>query len=197
MVTQNFSSCGKQMLLSSCVYVGFSLQWLLLLWSMVSRAHRLQHLWYISLLAPRYVESSWTRNWTHVPCIGRQILKPWTTRKVQDTLSLIIDFSYIWKSPVCQKKYDNHWTDMPWYSQVIPQSRSVYYTEYFISGCRNLRDHLRILPTTSAKLNFLLLLIQVSHIFPMLFFVYFLLSGMILFPQIHMYEFYTLFKFNI
>ena len=81
MVTQNFSSCGKQMLLSSCVYVGFSLQWLLLLWSMVSRAHRLQHLWYISLLAPRYVESSWTRNWTHVPCIGRQIPINCSTRE--------------------------------------------------------------------------------------------------------------------
>ena len=27
------------------------------------------------------MESSWTRNWTHVPCIGRQILNHWTTRE--------------------------------------------------------------------------------------------------------------------
>ena len=25
-------------------------------------------------VAPQHVESSWTRDWTHVPCIGRQIL---------------------------------------------------------------------------------------------------------------------------
>ena len=27
--------------------------------------------------------SSWTRNQTHVPCIGRQILNHWTIREVQ------------------------------------------------------------------------------------------------------------------
>ena len=37
---------------------------------------------------PMYVESSWTRDQTHVPCIGRQILNHWTTRKV--TTFLII-----------------------------------------------------------------------------------------------------------
>ena len=94
-VAWTFSSCGKQKLVSSCVYVGFSLQWLLLFWSMVSRAHRLQQLWWIGLFASLCVESSWTRNWTWVPCIGRQILKPWTTKEVKDTLSLIRDFNYI------------------------------------------------------------------------------------------------------
>ena len=31
------------------------------------------------------MESSQTRDWTHVPCIGRQILNHWTTRKSLDT----------------------------------------------------------------------------------------------------------------
>ena len=29
--------------------------------------------WCTGLVAPRHVESSWTRDWTHVPCISRQI----------------------------------------------------------------------------------------------------------------------------
>ena len=33
-------------------------------------------------VAPRHVESSRTRNGTHVPCIGRWILKHWTTGEV-------------------------------------------------------------------------------------------------------------------
>ena len=131
------------------------------------------------------------------PALAGRFLNPGPPGKSR-TLSLWLEILVTSRKVLfVRKKYYNHWNDMPWYSQVIPHSRSVYYTKYFISGCRNLRDHLRILPTTSAKLNFLLLLIQVSHIFPMLLFVYFLLSGMIPFPQIHMYEFYILFKFNI
>ena len=30
------------------------------------------------------LESSWAKDWTHVPCIGRQILNHWTTREIQD-----------------------------------------------------------------------------------------------------------------
>ena len=33
-----------------------------------------QQLWHIGLVAPWYVESSQTRDWTCVPCIGRQTL---------------------------------------------------------------------------------------------------------------------------
>ena len=33
----------------------------------------------MGLVAPRYVGSSQTRDQTHVPCIGRQILNYWTT----------------------------------------------------------------------------------------------------------------------
>ena len=36
----------------------------------------------MGLVAPRYVGSSWTRDGTHVPCIGRWILNHWTTREV-------------------------------------------------------------------------------------------------------------------
>ena len=40
-----------------------------------------QSLWHMGLVAPWHVESSWTRNQTRVPHIGRQIFNHWTTRK--------------------------------------------------------------------------------------------------------------------
>ena len=43
------------------------------------------------LVAPGYVESSRTRAWTHVPCIGRQILYHWATR---EALRHILDSSF-------------------------------------------------------------------------------------------------------
>ena len=72
-------SCLKAF--SGCGAGGFSLQWLLL-WS-TGRvcpgskpvARRLRCL--------QRVESSWTRDWTGVPCIGRQVLNHWTTREVR------------------------------------------------------------------------------------------------------------------
>ena len=39
-------------------------------------------LWHAGLVASQHEETFWTRNWTHVPCIGRQILIHWTTREV-------------------------------------------------------------------------------------------------------------------
>ena len=36
----------------------------------------------LGLVAPQQVGSSQTRDRTHVPCIGRQILNRWTTREV-------------------------------------------------------------------------------------------------------------------
>ena len=44
--------------------------------------YRLQQLWYTGLVALQYAGSSWTRDWTCVPCIGRQTLNHWTTRDV-------------------------------------------------------------------------------------------------------------------
>ena len=41
----------------------------------------LQELWYTGLVAPQHVGSSGTRDQTRVPCIGRRILYPWTTRE--------------------------------------------------------------------------------------------------------------------
>ena len=55
-------------------YMGFSLRWLLLLWSTDSR--------HIGLVAPWQVVSSRTRDQTHVPCAGRQISIQCTARDV-------------------------------------------------------------------------------------------------------------------
>ena len=41
-----------------------------------------QHLWHMGLVAPRHVESSWTRDRSCVPSLGRRILNHWTTREV-------------------------------------------------------------------------------------------------------------------
>ena len=50
-----------------------------------------QHLWLTGLVAPQHVGSSRTRDWTHVPCIGRRILNHWATREVpQNTTFLVV-----------------------------------------------------------------------------------------------------------
>ena len=69
-----FSSCGERDLLL--------LRCLLLLPSIVSRVCGLQQLRLMGLADPRLVESSGTREQTHVLCIGRQIRSQWTTREV-------------------------------------------------------------------------------------------------------------------
>ena len=50
----------------------------------------------MSLVTPQHVESSKTRNRTHVPCIGRQILNHWTTREAQKSFS--VQFSSVAQS---------------------------------------------------------------------------------------------------
>ena len=47
------------------------------------RQHGLQYLMCTGLVALWHVGSSWTRDRTYVPCIGRWILNPWTTWKIQ------------------------------------------------------------------------------------------------------------------
>ena len=42
----------------------------------------IQSSWHTGLVALRHVGSSPTRDWTHVPCIGRWTLNQWTTREV-------------------------------------------------------------------------------------------------------------------
>ena len=39
-------------------------------------------MWHTGLVVPQHVGSSWTRDQTHVPCIGRQILDDCATREV-------------------------------------------------------------------------------------------------------------------
>ena len=74
---------------SSLQFTGFSLQWLLLLQSTGSRCmgfsscgSRAQQLWHTGLAALRHVGSSWARDRTRVPCIGRWILNHCSTREV-------------------------------------------------------------------------------------------------------------------
>ena len=68
---------------------GFSLQWLLLLQSPSFGVHELQKLWCMGLSVPWNVGSSWTRDQTHVPCIGKQILYYWATREVWKLFSIV------------------------------------------------------------------------------------------------------------
>ena len=78
---QAFSSCGEQGLLLAAVHrlltAVASLGAEHRLWM-----HRVQQLWHTGLVALQHVETSWTRDWTHVPCIGRRILIHFTTREV-------------------------------------------------------------------------------------------------------------------
>ena len=48
-----------------------------------------QKLWCTGLVALQQVESSWTRDRTHIPCTGRLISNCWTTRKVPHMVSLV------------------------------------------------------------------------------------------------------------
>ena len=73
---------------SSLQYAGFSLRWLLLLWSTGSRhagfsscSMQAQQLWRMGLVAPWHVGSSRTRARTRVPCIDRRILNNCATRE--------------------------------------------------------------------------------------------------------------------
>ena len=72
-----FSTCSEWELLSNCS-AGFSLWWLLSLWTMGSRVCRLQYLqfpglWSMGLVAPWHVGSSQSRDRTRVSCTGRRI----------------------------------------------------------------------------------------------------------------------------
>ena len=56
--------------------------------------HRLQGAWaqqlrLVELVAPQHVESSQSRDRTHVPCTGKQILNHGTTREVPESIFLI------------------------------------------------------------------------------------------------------------
>ena len=78
--------CGLSLVAASRGYSSlqcaiFSLRWLLLLWY-TGFSH-------CGLVTPRYVESTWTKGWTHVPGIGKRILNHWTSREVSVGESLM------------------------------------------------------------------------------------------------------------
>ena len=92
-----FGCAGSLLLLrlfSSCSEWGFLIAVASLVAEHRLQAHRLQQLRLMGsrdwaqqlrvrgLVAPWHVGSSWTRDGTHVPCIGRRILIHWTTREV-------------------------------------------------------------------------------------------------------------------
>jgi len=85
-----FLLLGWAGLLSSCG-AWFSLQSLLFLWSPGSRAPLLSSLWNMGLVAFRHVGSSWTRDRTHVSCIGRWILYHWATSEDLPPYTLILN----------------------------------------------------------------------------------------------------------
>ena len=51
--------------------------------------------WYTGFVALWHVGSSRTRDRTHAPCMGRQILNLWTTREAQDWVSLSVSHSVV------------------------------------------------------------------------------------------------------
>ena len=74
-----FSSCSEQGLLSSCSawashYHGFS-------WCRARALDTGSIVGCTGLVAPRHVVSFWTKDQTHVSCIGRWILYHWATRE--------------------------------------------------------------------------------------------------------------------
>ena len=93
-----FSSCGKWGLLLVVVW-----ELLIAVASLVAEATLgptsfssccwAQYLWPIGLAAPKHVESCWTRDGTHVPCIGWCILHHWAIKEVHG-LALEIIHNY-------------------------------------------------------------------------------------------------------
>ena len=64
-----------------------------------------QQLWYKGLVAPRHVGSSWTRDLTCVPCIGRWILNHCTTREApQQLLKTFLDQQYFFQRGIFYPK---------------------------------------------------------------------------------------------
>ena len=78
---QVFSSCVERELLSSCSAQASHCGGLSRCGSQ-ALVHRPQWLWLPGLAALQRVESSRTKDQTHVPCIGRWILNHWTSREV-------------------------------------------------------------------------------------------------------------------
>ena len=77
-----FSSCSEWSLLFIWCALGSCLWWLLLLQSTSSRLVGFSTCCWAQLPWGMWNLSSWSRDRTHVPCIGRWIPNHWTTREV-------------------------------------------------------------------------------------------------------------------
>ena len=115
--SQAFSSCGEQGLLSKMRCLGFSLQWLLLLWSMGSMARRLSRL--------EAVESSQTRDWTHVPYTGGRTLNHWTTREVQKVIFLWATVASVGGQTVVSHTHANQLFLTPFFLVILWRANSI------------------------------------------------------------------------
>ena len=78
-----------------------------------------QQLWCLGLAVLWHVGSSWTRDWTHVTCIGRQILYHWATREALSRLLLKgrENNDMLHMKPGCLWTLRNTWTSdrLTWY----------------------------------------------------------------------------------
>ena len=74
---------GLSLVAASRGFSVIALPGLLLLRSTGSRVRQFQWLWHTGLVASQHVESSWTRDKTHVADTGRWVLSHWTTREVR------------------------------------------------------------------------------------------------------------------
>ena len=120
---------------SSLRCTGFSLRWLLLLWSTGSRrmgfsscsmrAQQLwltgsraqaQQLWRTGLVALRHVGSSRTRDRTCVPCIGRRILNHCATREALDFADSSVNFGFHTKREMELKQGFEQRSEMIWFT---------------------------------------------------------------------------------
>ena len=81
----------------------------------------------MGLVALRRVESSQTKDQTHVPCIGRQIPNHWTTREIPEVLLLFIYYRHEnWGYTTCQRS-QSYWVAgrliklmLFWFSIALP-----------------------------------------------------------------------------
>ena len=74
-VSRGYSSCGVQA--SHCSGSSYGA------WDLGSWASVVAVLWLLSLVASQYVESSWSRDLTHISCIGSQTPIHWSSVKVR------------------------------------------------------------------------------------------------------------------
>ena len=78
---------GLSLVVASRGYSLIALPGLLLLRSTCSRVRQFQWLWHTGLVTSQHVESSRTRDRTHVADTDRWVLNHWTTREVQGAAS--------------------------------------------------------------------------------------------------------------